>query len=82
MLLCSNRGLGSCGEDVGAVLRDENLVLELRGTSASLLSARKLKDELTSVDTVQPSSHSFPRLRLPCTSAGSIVKQSPGFIVP
>lgn len=36
----------------------------------------------TSVTIVHPSSHIDPRLLLPWTSEGSIVKQSPGFMVP
>ena len=36
----------------------------------------------TSVAIVHPSSHIDPRLLLPWTSEGSIVKQSPGFMMP
>jgi hypothetical protein len=55
-------------------------VLELCGPGPRLLSAKINAQKLTSVATVHPSSHSPPRGRVPCTSGGSIVKQSPGFM--
>ena len=41
-----------------------------------------LNVNLTSVDIVHPSSHIEPRELVPCTRAGSMVKQSPTFITP